>query len=211
LSSTERSQLYELRQKIQKYEKFLTYFGEWGHKYDYELKMIILGLKDEQSEILSQILCKSKITAERKIIGLNFYNKLIDNFDKTVTNLQIWDVSNNKRFESIRKHYYKGATAAILVFDKNNLESFNLVKRYFIELKDVTELKFSRKSLKLKEIKMPLALVGIGRQNNIPIEEIYLTAKNLGAQYFDFEDIYDETLQEVFTYCAYQAILRFQE
>ncbi len=211
LTSTERSQLYELRQKIQKYERFLTYFREWGYKYDYELKIIILGVIDEQSEMLSKILNKPRNSPDRNIIGVDFYTKLIDNFDKTLTNLQIWDVSNYTRFESIRKQYYKGAAAAILVFDKSNQESFDLTKRYYIELKEVTGLKFSRRSRKVKEISMPLALIGVGQTKNIPIEEIYSTAKDFGAQYFDFEDIYDENLQETFTYLAYQVILRFQE
>ena len=45
LSSTERSQLYELRKKIKKYEKFITYFGDFGKTHDYILKVLILVMQ----------------------------------------------------------------------------------------------------------------------------------------------------------------------
>ncbi|MFW9950570.1 MAG: hypothetical protein ACFFKA_10670 [Candidatus Thorarchaeota archaeon] len=211
LTSTERSQLYELRQKIQKYERFLTYFGEWGYKYDYELKIIMFGLKDEESEMLSNIFTRPKLTHDRRIIGVNFYTKLIENLDNSLTNLQIWDIADCDRFKLIRSQYYKGAAAAILVFDKSNSESFELIKKFSTELKDKTGLKFTPKKGTIREIKMPIALIGKGKTRNITMEKIYSTVKDLEAQYFDIEDLYDKKLQEAFIYSAYQVMLRFKQ
>ena len=211
LTSTERSQLYELRQKIQRYERFLNYFGEWGYKYDYQLKIIMFGLKDEESETLSNIFTRAKNIPNRGIIGANFYAKLIENLDKSLTSLQIWDIADYSRFELIRKQYYKGAAAAILIFDKSNRESFELIKKFYAELKDITGLKFSSKSGKRREIRMPITLIGIGKQSDISMEEIFSTAKDFAAQYFDIEDLYDKKFQEAFIYSAYQVVLRFNE
>ncbi|GAH43831.1 unnamed protein product, partial [marine sediment metagenome] len=98
LSTKERSQLYDLRKKIYRYEKFLTSFREWGRKYDHQLKIIILGLTEEQSDYLPSILNKHGTGPERDIIGVSFYTKLTENYDKFLTQLQIWDVTNQKRF-----------------------------------------------------------------------------------------------------------------
>jgi hypothetical protein len=203
--------LHELRQKIQRYERFLTYFSEWGYKYDYQLKILILGLSDEQSEILSEILNKKDVQAGKNVIGINFYTKLIENFDKSFTNLQIWEISSNDRFETIRTQYYKGATAVIIVFEKSNRESFDRIKEYHTELKDATELIYKGKLKKKKEIRIPIAIIGLGKDSVIPIEEIYSTAKNLGAQFFDVERIRDSSFQEALNYAALQVLVRFQE
>ena len=82
LSPKQRTQLYDLRKKIQRYEKFLTNFREWRKKYDHELKIIILGLTEEQSDYLPSVFNKVQMAPGRDVIGVNFLTKLIENYDK---------------------------------------------------------------------------------------------------------------------------------
>ena len=213
LSTKERSQLYDLRQKIRRYEKFLMYFGEWGSKYDNELKIIILGLTKEQSDYLSRVFTKPFNTPKSDLIGVNFLTKLIENYDKTLTRLQIWEVTSEKRFAFLRPQFYKGATAAILVFNRDNRESFDMIKKYCNELKKSTDLKFNFKYRHklLKEISMPIALIAMGKKTVVPYEEVLSLSKDIGASYFEIENIEEESFQELFNGIAMGVLVRVQD
>ena len=132
LTNTERTQLSELRKKIRRYDKFLTYFGEWGKKHDNQLKMIILGLTEEQSDYLSQVLTSPFIVPDRDVIGVNFMTKSIESYGKFLPKLQIWDITNQERFAFLRPQFYRGAAAAFLMFNKESRSSFEMVKKGWI-------------------------------------------------------------------------------
>jgi hypothetical protein len=217
LTPKQRTQLYDLRKKIpkyekliQRYEKFLKNFREWGRKYDHELKIILLGLTEEQSDYLSQILNKPFIAPERDVIGVNFLTKLIENYDKTLTRLQIWDVTTQNRFAFIRPQFYRGTTAAILVFNKESRKSFDAVRKYVNELKESTNLKFRLKIRRKfqKEISMPIALIATGKNTVIPYEEILSLTNEIGGGYSELETIEDERFQQIFDGIAMTVLVR---
>lgn len=52
-----------------------------------------------------------------------FGSKVIDVNGKTV-NLQIWDTAGQEAFRSIARSYYRGSTAALLVYDVTRRETF---------------------------------------------------------------------------------------
>lgn len=197
LTSKERSQLYDLRQKIYKYEKFLTSFREWGRKYEHQFKSIILGLTKEQSDYLPSILSKHGTGPERDIIGVSFYTKLIENLDKFLTQLQIWDVSNQNRFAFLRPQFYKGVAGVLLVFDTEDRDSFEMIKKYFIELRESTRLKFKVRGKFKKEIPLVLSLLGIGKKLLIPYDEILSLADKMGTGYGQIDSIEDDRFLDV--------------
>jgi len=211
LSSTDRSQLYELRKKIRRYEKFLAYFGEWGKEPDQVFKVIIIGLNDDQSAKLPSLLITPKVSGDRKTIGVDFYTITKEFIDKSLTILQIWNVSGDKKFESLREYYYKGASAMIIVYEKGNQESLKLAKKYYSEFKKVTNLKFKLTKLKKIFIDTPLILVGLGSEPVMPLEGGPYLAKDFGANYFDkneisadeFEDIFEAVSVELLVKCKY--------
>ncbi len=208
LTSKERSQLYDLRKKIYRYEKFLTSFREWGRKYDNQLKIIILGLTEEQSDYLPSILNKHGTGPERDIIGVSFYTKLTENYDKSLTSLAIWDISKKERFASIRPKFYKGVAGVLLVFNTEDRDSFEMIKKYFIELRESTDLKFKVRRKFRKEISLPLSLIGIGNNLLIPYDEILSLASEMGASYGQIETIEDDIFQDILR--ALAAIIIFK-
>jgi hypothetical protein len=218
LSPKQRTQLYDLRKKIprydkliQRYEKFLTNFREWGRKYDQQLKIIILGLTEEQSDYLPSILNKHGTSPERDIIGVSFYTKLIENYDKSMTSLAIWDISKKERFESIRPQFYKGAAGVLLVFNTEDRDSFEMIKKYFIELRESTDLKFKiRRKLK-KEISLPISLLGIGNKLLIPYDEVQSLASEMGASYGQIDTIEDDRFQDILRYFASIILFKLKE
>ena len=211
LTTKERSQLYDLRKKIYRYEKFLTSFREWGRKYDHQLKIIILGLTEEQSDYLPSILNKHGTGPERDIIGVSFYTKLTENYDKSLTSLGIWDISKKERFASIRPQFYKGVAGVLLVFNIEDRDSFEMIKKYFIELRESTDLKFKVRRKFKKEISLPLSLIGIGNKLLIPYDEILSLASEMGASYGQIETIEDERFQDILRALATIILFKLKE
>jgi len=210
LSSTDRSQLYEMRKKIRKSEKFLTYFGEWGKEPSYLFKVIITGLDDDQSRKLHSLHIAPKMSGERITIGVEFYTKIIKSYDKALIKSQFWNVSGNKRFEFLREHYYKGASAMIIFYEKGNQESLKSAKKYYSEFKKTTNLKFKLIKLKDVYIDTPIILVGLGDKSIIPLEGGPYLAKDLGAIYFDKDEIQKGEFEEIFNYVSIELVVKCQ-
>ncbi|MGB5910566.1 MAG: hypothetical protein WBH31_05160, partial [Promethearchaeia archaeon] len=134
LSSTARSQLYELRKKIQRYKRFLTFFEEWGVKFDFTLKIILFGLDVPLKHELITPVFRTQPYSPR-IIGVEFLLTERNVLENTLVKLHIWNMSGDDKFNSIRPNYYKGSCGAIFVYDNNNPESFEKINLYFSELK----------------------------------------------------------------------------
>jgi len=211
LTSKERSQLYDLRKKIYRYEKFLTSFREWGRKYDHQLKIIILGLTEEQSDYLPSVLNTHGTGPQRDIIGVSFYTKLTENYDKSLTSLSIWDISNKERFAFLRPQFYKGVAGVLFVFNTEDRDSFEMIKKYFIELRESTDLKFEVRRKFKKEISLPLSLIGIGNKLLIPYDEILSMANEMGASYGQIETIEDERFQDILRALATIILFKLKE
>jgi len=200
LSSTERSQLHELRKKIRRYDKFLKFFGEWGKNFDFLFKTLIFGLNQEDSDKLDYLLDKAVISAGKQNIGVEFYTRDIEIFEKSIVRLQIWEISTQSSFETIRLQYYRGAAAAIIFFYTDKKESFNLIKKYISELKDKTNLKFSPRKQRDVSIDMPLAIVGLGTTSKDLYDEVSSLVKDLNGQYFDFINLNYDNFDEILKY-----------
>ena len=52
-----------------------------------------------------------------------------------VTRIQIWDTAGQERFHAMAPLYYRGADAAIVVYDTTNTSSFAVTQRWVDELR----------------------------------------------------------------------------
>jgi small GTP-binding protein len=200
LSSTGRTQLYELRKKIRKYENFLAHFGDLDKlklnillKW-YTFKVVILGLSFEQSTNLLVMPSIPGGEGHRETIGFGFYPKTMEISDKKVK-LQLWDISSDIQWRSNIQSYCRAASGAILAYDKNDQESFKLVKELYRELKEATNLKFNPIEMGGDSVDIPIILIGLGDSKNVTTEEGRSLANEIGA--FGFIEI-SETDKENF-------------
>ena len=79
-------------------------------------------------------------------IGVDIGRKII-NIDQTRITFQIWDLSGQELFHSIRKQFYSRTNGAILVFDISRRETYQNITRWTDELLEQTG-------------KIPIVLVG---------------------------------------------------
>ena len=67
-------------------------------------------------------------------IGAAFLTKTVQTGDIT-HRLEIWDTAGQERYKALAPMYYRGATAALIVYDVTNEDSFQGAKSWIEELR----------------------------------------------------------------------------
>ncbi|MHA2339899.1 MAG: GTP-binding protein [Candidatus Hodarchaeales archaeon] len=210
LSSTGRTQLYELRKKIRKYENFLANFSDLAKIYDFIFKVVIFGLKSEQATELLLMPSIPGGKGQRDTIGVGFYPKTIEISDKKVK-LQLWDISSEIQWRSYIQSYCKGASGALLVYDKKDPDSIKLIKDFYSELKEATDLKFQQPEMKDTYIHMPIFLIGLGDGENVTTEEGKSLAMELNiSSYIEISETDVEGFENVLSSLSRGIITNYQ-
>lgn len=70
---------------------------------------------------------------QESTIGAAFLTQTVC-LDDTTVKFEIWDTAGQERYHSLAPMYYRGAQAAIVVYDITNQESFNRAKTWVREL-----------------------------------------------------------------------------
>jgi small GTP-binding protein len=82
-------------------------------------------------------------------LGADFAVNRVNVKDDVVLELQIWDLAGQPGFENLRQRFFKGAAAAMMVFDLTRPETFSNLETWFEQLWRGQESK-----------DMPIALLG---------------------------------------------------
>eukprot|EP01123_Difflugia_compressa_P004354 TRINITY_DN1574_c0_g1_i1.p1 TRINITY_DN1574_c0_g1~~TRINITY_DN1574_c0_g1_i1.p1 ORF type:complete len:205 (-),score=40.59 TRINITY_DN1574_c0_g1_i1:158-772(-) len=94
------------------------------------LKILVLGDSGVGKTSLINSYVTKKFTDQYKAtIGTDFLSKEIMVDERLVT-LQIWDTAGQERFYSLGRAFYRGADCCVLVYDVNNLTSFNNIETW---------------------------------------------------------------------------------
>ncbi|CAI0392546.1 unnamed protein product [Linum tenue] len=70
---------------------------------------------------------------QESTIGAAFFSQTLVVNDATVK-FEIWDTAGQERYHSLAPMYYRGAAAAIIVYDITNPASFDRAKKWVLEL-----------------------------------------------------------------------------
>jgi len=119
--------------------------------YDYLFKYIIIGNSGVgKSCTLLQFTDNEFQNSHEVTIGVEFGTQTIEleNKEKKIIKIQIWDTAGQECFRSITRSYYRGAAVAILIYDITNSKSFKDISNWLKEL------------LLNSENKMTIAIVG---------------------------------------------------
>jgi len=112
----------------------------------------------------------------------------------------IWDLAGQTQFRRIRKSYLTNAEAGILVYDVTRKKTYENVKNWYDEIKEVTP-------------QISLILVGnkidLEDQKEISQEEGEKLAKELGISYIETSAKTGENIDEAFKMLALEIIKRF--
>lgn len=106
-----------------------------------------------KTSIITQLVKKSFNPNEKSTVGAMFvvYNQKLDastlkddlvntsnkSNGEAVVEMQIWDTAGQERFRSLGPIYYRGAEAAVVVFDFTSLNSFERLQSWISAFQDV--------------------------------------------------------------------------
>jgi small GTP-binding protein len=105
-------------------------------KVDFKAKIVIVG--DPGVGKTSTILRFTDNAFRRSYIptmGTNITEKSFRVKDNIIE-LILWDLAGQSKFELMRKHFYHGAEAVILIFDLTNPKSFQSITQWFRDIED---------------------------------------------------------------------------
>ena len=67
-------------------------------------------------------------------LGADFSVNKVELDDGIVLELQIWDLAGQPGFENLRQRFFKGTSAALMVFDQTRMETFTELDSWFEQL-----------------------------------------------------------------------------
>ncbi|XP_064466458.1 ras-related protein Rab-22A-like [Ornithodoros turicata] len=99
-----------------------------------DVKLCLLGNSGVgKSSIVQRFVYNTFNPAAESTIGASFMMKTLMLGD-AVFKFNIWDTAGQERYRALAPMYYRGAAAAIIVYDITSMESFNAVKTWVKEL-----------------------------------------------------------------------------
>lgn len=103
---------------------------------------------------------------------------------------QIWDTAGQEKYHSLAPMYYRGAAAAIVVYDITRPESFGTLQKWVAELKD--------KGPENIQICIAGNKKDLEEQRRVDAGEAELYAQEIGALYLETSAKDDTNVKEMF-------------
>ena len=105
----------------------------------YDAKIVLLGEGAVGKTSLVHRYVQDTFSSDYKVtIGSNFLLKKVELDQNVRVLLQIWDLSGQDAFRSVRAQYYLYSRGAILVFDLTRRSTFQNLERWYSDLIDKT-------------------------------------------------------------------------
>eukprot|EP00736_Rhodelphis_marinus_P001572 Rmarinus@m.2488 len=100
----------------------------------YQFKLVLLGDSNVgKSSLVLRFVRGQFFEYQESTIGAAFLTQTVALDDYTVK-FEIWDTAGQERYHSLAPMYYRGAAAAVVVYDITNHDSFERAKNWVREL-----------------------------------------------------------------------------
>mmetsp|Transcript_26507 Transcript_26507/g.59334 ORF Transcript_26507/g.59334 Transcript_26507/m.59334 type:complete len:195 (-) Transcript_26507:44-628(-) len=155
-----------------------------------EVKVVLLGDTGvgKSSLVLRFITNEFKPYVE-STIGASFMSRLIL-VDGAPIKFQIWDTAGQEKYHSLAPMYYKGAAAAIVVYDITKRKTFETLQQWVAELRTQGP----------ENIVITLAgnKCDLEGERQVPLDEATAYANSIGATFFETSAKTKANVEEVF-------------
>ena len=113
--------------------------------YDEKCQLLIIGDSTVGKTSLLFRYTEDKFSSQHlATVGIDFFTK-DEIFNGKVVRIKVWDTAGQERYKSLTGAFFKNAQGIILVYDVNNLETFENLKYWLqsinLNLGDKTEIK----------------------------------------------------------------------
>ena len=109
----------------------------FNNKEDHIYKIIVVGeIGTGKTSLIRRIVHNKFSENMQPTIGINFVKYNIDWVSNTKIELQLWDIAGNTDKSWLTRMYYASASAALVLFDMNNMNSFKEIKNWKRDIDD---------------------------------------------------------------------------
>ncbi|MFX1296734.1 MAG: Rab family GTPase [Promethearchaeota archaeon] len=124
-------------------------------------------------------------------LGVNISEKNIK-VDGNLVGLILWDIAGQSKFETMRKHFYKGTEAVILIFDLTNRKSLESIPKWYEDIKNyvITDTEIVGFILGNKE--------DLSENRKIKEKEVIKIAKELQLEYIETSALTGKNIESSF-------------
>jgi len=99
------------------------------------VKLVLLGHSGVGKSCIVLRFVRGQFDNNSKVtIGASFLSQTVSLHDNTTVKFEIWDTAGQERYSSLAPLYYRGASAATVVYDITNAESFQKARFWVKEL-----------------------------------------------------------------------------
>eukprot|EP00747_Dinoflagellata_sp_TGD_P169555 gnl/TRDRNA2_/TRDRNA2_198826_c0_seq1.p1 gnl/TRDRNA2_/TRDRNA2_198826_c0~~gnl/TRDRNA2_/TRDRNA2_198826_c0_seq1.p1 ORF type:complete len:231 (+),score=53.47 gnl/TRDRNA2_/TRDRNA2_198826_c0_seq1:77-694(+) len=106
----------------------------------FHFKLVLLGDASVGKSCLVVRFAKGEFYEyQEPTIGAAFMTQTVSLGD-VVVKFEIWDTAGQERYKSLAPMYYRGAAAAVIVYDITSKESFDAAKSWVVELQSTDTL-----------------------------------------------------------------------
>ncbi|MFX1503960.1 MAG: Rab family GTPase [Promethearchaeota archaeon] len=159
----------------------------------YNFKIVVCGDPDVgKTSIILRFTDDAFARTYIPTLGVNLSEKNII-IDNNLVKLIFWDIAGQIKFETMRRHFYKGAEAVVLIFDLTNRLSFESISNWYEDVKrNITTIKDELIGFILgnKEDLMD--------QRKINFEESLSIANKLNLEYIETSALTGKNVEEIF-------------
>lgn len=100
-----------------------------------KFKLVLLGESGVGKSSVVQRLMKNAFSEKlNSTVGASFFRYTCNVDDDTAVHFDIWDTAGQERFKSLASMYYRGAAAALVVFDIVSADTYEKAKYWIREL-----------------------------------------------------------------------------
>eukprot|EP00939_MAST-03C_sp_MAST-3C-sp1_P003862 g3862.t1 len=155
-----------------------------------DVKVVLLGDTGVgKSSLVLRFVTKHFRPFSESTIGASFMSKMVT-FDGIAIKYQIWDTAGQEKYRSLAPMYYRGAAAAIIVYDITRKTSFDKLKDWVHELqnygpRDIVIIIVGNK-------------VDLEERREVLTESASMYAKRIGALFLETSSKTDTNVSKVF-------------
>ena len=168
---------------------------------EWRIKFILIGDSGVGKTSLVNQFVEGKFQTDfRPTIGLNVMTHQYSFLDHKIK-MNIYDIGSQKLFKRVRRNYYSGSHAGLIVLDLSNRETFDNLRTWKEEMDTfVGEL-------------IPFCVVG--NKNDLPRQVSFTEgeqiAQELGGSYIETSALEATNVEDAFTLISYQVITDYLE
>lgn len=97
-----------------------------------KFKIVLLGESGVgKSSLVLRLVKDEWLSSQHSTVGASFFRHVVSVNSQNV-NFDIWDTAGQERYKSLASMYYRGAAAALVVYDITSMDSFERA-RYWIQ------------------------------------------------------------------------------